>query len=72
MTQAVELGMTEYFCLECATDQFGPEAMRRMQREVDEAPPFSPEQREQLRAIFQGPLVQRRWLREKPKKECGH
>ncbi|MFR9794208.1 hypothetical protein ACL07V_37235 [Streptomyces sp. MB22_4] len=63
--------MTDYFCVACAEELFGPEALAHVQRVVDAAPPLSPEQRVRLRALFHVSLVQRR-LMKVPKKECGH
>lgn len=63
--------MSGDFCMACAEERFGPEAMAQVQREVDAAPPFSPEVAARLRALFQTVRIEYR-QEEQPKKACGH
>jgi hypothetical protein len=47
------------FSLADAEALFGPENWERIGREVDEAPEFTPEQREKFRALFATVRVER-------------
>lgn len=63
--------MTKPFCLTCAETLLGPAAVEEIRRIVDAAPPFRPEQAENLRALFASARAIRDPEEPRPK-PCGH